>query len=199
MLHLGLNSGPTGSISPLFGRIAYQLKMLSVLSEALITVSAELCMHTWSSVKYYAGAHQVAKQHDAEVAAEEARLVPLLCFHSHASPGVASAAPSIFQLCIGDSLPVIRMGSQLYIGMCMKLTVIALRADFQRLCAVEHEQGAAGRGNSAGLAEHPAQESGTAILPDIAQYWCHQFSYHRTRTARRAKGLEELPKGWGGH
>ena len=52
-------------------------------------------MHNWSSVRHDAGAHQVAKHHDTEMAPEEAGLVPVLCLHPHASPGAASAAPSL--------------------------------------------------------------------------------------------------------
>ena len=82
--------------------------------------------------------------------------------------------------------------------MCTRPTEITLRTDFHRLRAVEHQQGAAGRGDCAGLAEYPAQEPGAAIFPDTAQYWRYQLSGKRARAAHRAKGLEELSKGWAG-
>ena len=63
---------------------------------------------------------------------------------------------------------------------------------------MEHQQGAAGRGNCAGFAEYPAQESGAAILPDTTQYWRDQLSDERARTAHRAEGLEEFSEGWAG-
>ena len=140
----------------------------------------------------------MAKHHDTEVAPEEAGLVPLLCLHPHASPGAASAAPSLSPFLRRKQPAWLQAGSQLCIKMCTRPTEIALLADFQRLCAVGHQQGAAGRGDCAGLAEHSAQEPGAAILPDTAQHWHDQLSGKRARTAHRAEGLEELSEGWAG-
>ena len=140
----------------------------------------------------------MAKHHDTEVAPEEAGLVPLLCLHPHASPGAASAAPSLSSVLRREQLACQQAGSQLCIRMCTRPTKLALLAKFQRLCAVEHQQGAAGRGDCAGLAEYPAQNPGAAILPDTAQHWRDQLSGKRARTARRAEGPEELFKGWAG-
>ena len=84
-------------------RFLNSLEILAVPARGLLqtyslgrSVHAPLVQYTRS--QHNAGAHQVAKHHDTEVAPEEARLVPLLCFHTHASPGVASAASSLLYL-----------------------------------------------------------------------------------------------------